>query len=132
MVNSTIQLYLADNTLREVIGLEYPAEVWAKLEIGCKSKYVINRLFLKKQLCSLELVERAHLEAHLDEFNRISIELLTLDVKIKEENEALLLLASLYVSYDHFVTTLLFGKDTLRHAEVIATLLLNESQRELQ
>ena len=50
-------------------------------------------------------------------------------MKIEEEDKALLLLASLHVSYYHIVTTLLFGKDTLRYNEVIVALLLNESRR---
>ena len=72
--------------------------------------------------------EGAKLELHLDEFNMILTELSTLDVKIEEKDKVLLLLAALHVSYDQIVTTLLFGKDTLRHDEVIIALLLNESR----
>ena len=57
------------------------------------------------------------------------MELSTLDVKIEEEDKVLLLLVSLPLSHDHIVTILLFGKDTLRHDEVIAPLLLDESRR---
>ena len=57
------------------------------------------------------------------------MELSTLDVKIKEVDKALFLLASLPVSYDCITTTLLLRKDTLKHEEVIVALLLNESRQ---
>lgn len=129
LANSTIQLFLADNTLREVIGLDDPAEVWEKLMSRYKSKSLTNRLFLKKKLYGLKMEEGTQLAVHLDEFNRILTEVLALDVKIEEEDKALLLLASLPTSYDHIVTTLLFGKDTLKIDEVIASLLMNESRK---
>ena len=59
----------------------------------------------------------------------ILTELSTLDVKIEEEDKMLHLLASLHASYDQIVATLLFGKDTLKHDEVIVALLLNESRQ---
>ena len=59
MANSTIHLYLANNTLREVIELTDPAEVWAKLESRYKSKSLTNHLFLNKQLYGLKLEEGA-------------------------------------------------------------------------
>ena len=40
-----------------------------------------------------------------------------------------LVLVSLPASLDHVVTTLLSGKDTLKHDELIAALLMNESRR---
>ncbi|GMH15727.1 hypothetical protein Nepgr_017568 [Nepenthes gracilis] len=52
-----------------------------------------------------------------------------LDEEIKEENKTLVLLASLLVSNDHIMTTLLFGKDTLKLDEVIVSLLMNKAMR---
>ncbi|GMH14054.1 hypothetical protein Nepgr_015895 [Nepenthes gracilis] len=72
---------------------------------------------------------RRELEKHLDEFNWILTRCLASDEKINEEDKALVLLASLPATYDHIVTTLLFGKDTLKLDEVIASLLMNESRR---
>ena len=55
--NSTIQLYLGNSTLREVINEMDPAELWAKLESRYKSKSLTNRLSLKKQLYGLNMCE---------------------------------------------------------------------------
>jgi len=51
----------------------------------------------------------------------------SLGVKIEEKDTALLLLASLPSSFDNIMTNLLFGKETLRLDEVVATLLINET-----
>ena len=69
-------------------------------------------------------MEETNFNQHLDEFNKITTELPSLEVKIEEEDKALLLLASLPSSFDNIVTTLLFGKKTLKFDEVVATLLM--------
>ena len=51
---------------------------------------------------------------------------MAIDVKINEEDKALILLISLPESYDHTVTTMLYDKNTLIMEEVTATLLSNE------
>jgi len=63
---------------------------------------------------------------HLSFFNKIISELLAVNVKIDEEDKALILLSPLPQSYDHIVTTMLYGKDTLILEEVISNLLSNE------
>jgi len=57
------------------------------------------------------------------------MELDSLEVKIEEEDKALLLLALLPLSFDNIATTLLFGKETLRLDEVVASLLMNETRQ---
>ena len=51
---------------------------------------------------------------------------LPVDVNIAEEDKALILLSSLLESYDHIVTTMLYGKETRILKEVMSTLLSNE------
>ena len=48
---------------------------------------------------------------HLNFFNKIISEFLAVDVMI-DEDKALILLSSLLESYDHIVTTMLYGKET--------------------
>jgi len=66
---------------------------------------------------------------HLNFFNKVISELLAVDVKIHEEDKALILLSSLPKSYDHIVTTRLYGKETLILEEVTSTLLSNEIKK---
>nr|GEX95006.1 hypothetical protein [Tanacetum cinerariifolium] len=62
-----------------------------------------------------------------DEFNKIILDLANIEVKFKDEDLALLLLTSLPASYEHFVDTLLYGREALTLEDVMAT--LKENQR---
>ena len=84
---------------------------------------------MKKQLFGLQMMEEADFNQHLDEFNKITTELDSLEVKIEEEDKALLLLASLPLSFDNIVTTHFFGKEPLRLDQVVTALLMTETQR---
>ncbi|GJY17181.1 zinc finger, CCHC-type containing protein [Tanacetum coccineum] len=65
---------------------------------------------------------------HIDEFHKLVGDLAAIDTAISDEDQALLLLTSLPSSYDNFVETLLYGRDTLKLEDVLATL----NSRELQ
>ena len=66
---------------------------------------------------------------HLNFFNKITNELLTIDVKIDEEDKTLILHSSLLESHEHIITTILYGKKTLILEEVTSTLLSNEIKK---
>jgi len=53
-----------------------------------------NKLYLKKQLHGLRMKERTAVLEHLNFLNKIINELLAIDVKIDEEDNALILLSS--------------------------------------
>ena len=59
------------------------------------TKSLSNKLFMKKQLYSLRMKEGTPILQHLNTFNRILSDLLALEVKLEEEDKALLLLSSL-------------------------------------
>src|SRR5436190_22605385 len=63
---------------------------------------------------------------HLNLFNKIVSHLLALEVKLEEEDKVLLLLGSLPPSYDHLVTTIMYGKETLELEDVGVDLINNE------
>ncbi|GJV17777.1 hypothetical protein Tco_1363100 [Tanacetum coccineum] len=65
---------------------------------------------------------------HIDEFHKLVGDLAAIITVISDEDQALLLLTSLPSSYDNFVETLLYGRDTLKLEDVLATL----NSRELQ
>ena len=68
---------------------------------------------MKKQLYNLRMNECTPILQHLNAFNRILSDLLILEIKVKEEDKALLLLSSLLSSYDHLATTIMYGKEML-------------------
>jgi len=80
-----------------------------------------SRLHFKKRLFGLQMTGEADFNQYLEEFNKMTMELDSLEVKIEKEDKALLLLASLPLSFDNIVTTPFFGKETLRLDEIVAT-----------
>jgi len=92
------------------------------------TKSLSNKLYLKK-LYELCMKEGTAVLEYLNFFNKVINELLAIDVKIDEEDKALILLNSLPESYDHIMTTMLYGKETLILEEVTPTLLSNEIRK---
>ncbi|GKC03801.1 hypothetical protein Tco_0995411 [Tanacetum coccineum] len=59
---------------------------------------------------------------HIDEFNKLILDLANIDIEIEDEDQALMLLTSLTSSYKNFVETLLYGRESLTMEDVLATL----------
>ncbi|KAI3756784.1 hypothetical protein L1987_56607 [Smallanthus sonchifolius] len=62
------------------------------------------------------------LEDHTDEFNKLVLDLENIDVELEEEDHAIIFLTSLPSTYEHFVDTLMFGRETLTMEEVLSAL----------
>ena len=94
-------------------------------------KNMTNKLWLKKQLYSLRMSKGGDLVIYIQKFNQVSSEVISLDVKIDEEDRALLLLCSLPDSYDGLITTLVYEKETLNYEEVVGVLRPNEQREKI-
>ncbi|KAH9717204.1 hypothetical protein KPL71_021739 [Citrus sinensis] len=108
---STIILSLGDSVIREVAKEKTVAGLWAKLEQLYMTKSLANRLYIKKKMFSMRMIEGASLDEHIDEFNKVCDELEPIDEGLSDESKALLLISSLPKSYEHFVDALLYGRD---------------------
>jgi len=73
---------------------------------------------MKKQLYNLRMKEGTPILQHLNIFNRILNDLLALEIKLEEEDKALLLLFSLPSNYDHLATIIMYDKETLELKDV--------------
>lgn len=120
---------LGDEVLREVTQEATALDIWKKLEGLYMKKSLANRLYLKKRLYQLTMEEGKELRKHLDDFNKLILELNGVGVVLEEEDQAIILLSSLPKSYEHFVDTLLYGKHTLTMEEVKSTLNSKDTQR---
>ena len=120
--HSAMILCLGNKVLREVTGETTAAGVWSKLETLYMTKSLANKLYLKKKLYTFYMPAGRTISEHIDEFNKIVLELANIEVKFEDEDLALLLLTSLPASYEHFVDTLLYGREALTLEDVMATL----------
>jgi hypothetical protein len=107
--HSIILLSLSDGVLREVADEETTAGLWKKLESLYMKKSLTNRLFLKQRLYTLKMQEGTPLCDHLDYFNRIILDMKNIDIKVDDEDQALILLCSLLDSFDNFINSMLYG-----------------------
>ncbi|GJW13181.1 retrovirus-related pol polyprotein from transposon TNT 1-94 [Tanacetum coccineum] len=120
--HSAVILCLGNKVLREVTGETTAAGVWSKLETLYMTKSLANKLYLKKKLYTFYMPAGRKISEHIDEFNKIVLDLTNIEVKFEDEDLALLLLTSLPASYEHFVDTLLYGREALTLEDVMATL----------
>ncbi|KAL6513040.1 E3 ubiquitin-protein ligase upl4 [Orobanche minor] len=127
--HSALILSLGDEVLREVSEETTALAVWGKLESLYMKKSLANRLYLKKQLYTLHMDENKELRKHLDDFNKIILDLTVVGVKVEDEDQAIILLSSLPKVYEHFVDTMLYGKETLSMTEVKSALNSKDQQR---
>lgn len=66
------------------------------------------------------------IEDHMDEFNRLILDLENIEVKVDNEDQMLLLICSLSSSCDSLVDTLIYGRESLTLEEVQVALMSKE------
>ena len=82
------------------------------------SNSLINKLYLKKQLFELKMDEGMNVRDHINKSNKCVTQLLSVEVKIDEGDQVIMLLASLPKLNEIVVTMLLVGRKTLTVDEV--------------
>lgn len=117
--HSSIMLCL-DDIITEVAEEKTAAGLWLKLESLYQTKSSTNKLLLKQRMFSLRMQEGQQLREHLD--HTILLELRNIDVKIDDEDAALILLVFLPLSYENFIQSFIGGKDTVTLEEVRSSL----------
>lgn len=80
------------------------AGLWTKLECLYMTKSRANKLYIKKRMFTLTIMERSSLEDHTDKFNKVCDILKAIDV----EGKALLLISSLPKSFENFGNVLVY------------------------
>ncbi|KAH9762289.1 hypothetical protein KPL70_000762 [Citrus sinensis] len=128
--HSTLILSLNDSILREISEEKTALGIWNKVEALCMKKSLAHRLFLKKRLYTFFMREGVSIQEHIDNFNKIILDLEGVEnVKITDEDKAFFLLSSLPKIYEGFVDTMLYGRTTLTLEDVKAFLSSKEIQK---
>ncbi|KAJ4721544.1 Retrovirus-related Pol polyprotein from transposon TNT 1-94 [Melia azedarach] len=104
---------LADPIIAEMAVLEEKAHSTIML---CLVDDIIT------EVAEEETTQGMPLRDHLDQLNTILLELRNIDVKVEDEDAALILLVSLPLSYENFVQSFIVGKDTVSLEEVRSSL----------
>lgn len=100
-------------------------KTWEKLKRMFEGKYLSNKHFMEEELLNLRIKESGNLMEHLSTYNRSIADLQKVDVVYSTDDEALMLLASLPPSYEHFGTTLMIKKSTLNFEKMMQDLALH-------
>ena len=90
----------------------------------------MNKFYLKQMLYGLKMQEDNDLAQHVNIFNQIITNLAQLHVKIEDKDRAIILLCLLPSSYEHIVTILTYGKETIRVEEITAALLAHNKRKQ--
>ena len=120
--HSTIILHFSDEVLREVAKERTTLGLWSKFEELYLKKSLAKRLYMKRRLCTFTMKEEVAIKDHLDEFNKLILDLENVNIDLKDEDKTLILLSSLSDSFEHFVDTLLYGRQTLTLKDVKSAL----------
>ncbi|KAB2613130.1 retrotransposon protein [Pyrus ussuriensis x Pyrus communis] len=123
---STIRLCLGKAQKFGVMNISSAKELWDTLESKYLKKSAENRLYLKSKLYRFQYKEGTKMIDHLEEFNKMIAELLNLEKKIKDEDKALILMNSLLESYESFVTTWIYGRETINFDEISSAVMNHE------
>ncbi|KAL8523239.1 hypothetical protein ACS0TY_013272 [Phlomoides rotata] len=125
-----IILCLGDKALREVSKELTAKGVWDKLESLYMVKTLANRLYMKHKLYAFRMVDEKPILEQLDEFNKILDNLENIDIKMEEEDKALIFLSALPKSFENFKDTFLFGRQSsLTLEDVLVALKSKELQK---
>ena len=116
--HSTLLLTLKDHIIIEVAEEDTDDVLWCNLESLYMTKSLTNKLLLKQRMFRLRMNEGMSLSEHLDQLNSIFLYMCNIDIKIEDEDVALILLGPLPWSYGNFKESLISGKDSLSLEEV--------------
>jgi hypothetical protein len=124
---STIRLCLEDSVLLNVSEESIAKELWDKLGNLYQSKSLVKKLFLRKKLYHLRMEDGDSVTKHLNAFNTLVSQLVSVNIMIEEEDKCITLLCSFPDSWDNLVVAIgSTTQSTLKYEDVVSSLLYEE------
>jgi hypothetical protein len=126
---STIRMCLSDLVLLNVSEEATTKDLWETLGKLYQSKSLVNKLFLRKKLYNLRMRDGDLVAKHLNSFNIVVSQLVSVEIKISDEDKCISLLYSLLDSWDSLVVAIGSNATSLKFEEVVSSLLSEEMRR---
>jgi hypothetical protein len=101
-------------------------DLWDKLGSLYPYNSLVNKQFLRKKLYNLRMRDGDSVVEQLNAFNTMVSELVSVDIKISDEDKCIRLLCSLPDSWDSLVVAIGSNTTALKFDEVVSSLLLKE------
>eukprot|EP00253_Pinus_taeda_P011511 PITA_11511 len=100
--------------------------LWDKLGTLYQSNSLVNKLFLRKKLYNLRMKDGDSVKEHMNAFTIVVNELLSVDIKISDEDKCISLLRSLPDSWNSMVAAIGSNATALQFDEIVSSLLSEE------
>ena len=114
----TIRLCVSDSVLLNVSGEALVKDLWDKLGTLYQSKSLVKKLFLQKNSYNLRMKYGDLVTEHLNTFNNVVRQLLSVDIKILDEDKCISLLYSIPDLWDSLVVAIGINATTLQFYEM--------------
>eukprot|EP00253_Pinus_taeda_P028948 PITA_28948 len=120
---SIIRLCVSDSVLLNVSGEATMKDLWDKLGTLYQSKSLVNKLFKQKTLYNPMMTDGDSVTEHLNAFNIVASQLLSVDIKILDEDKCISLLCFVLDSWDSLVIAISSNPTALQFGEIVSSLL---------
>jgi hypothetical protein len=120
---------LSDSVLLNVSKEATAKDLWENLGKLYQSKSLVNKLFLRNKLYNLRMRDGDSVAKHLNAFNTVVTQLVSVDIKISDEDKCISLLCYLPESWDSLVVAIRSNKTFLKFEEVVSSLLSEEMRQ---
>jgi hypothetical protein len=104
-------------------------ELWDKLGPLCHYKSLVNNFFLQKKLYLPRMDNGDSVIEHLNSFNTMVSQLLSIDIKFFDEDKCIILLFYFPDSWDILVVAIGSNATTLKFDDVVSSLLSKKIRR---
>ncbi len=100
--------------------------LWDKLGTLYQSKSLVNKLFLRKNLYNMRMKDGDSMTEHLNAFNIVVSQLLSIDIQISNEDKCISLLCSLPDLWDRLVIAIGSNATSLQFDEIVSSFPMEE------